>query len=179
MIRSGVCILISVFCFQYTYAQQDIKLEDIYGNRVFAVETVNGFISMKDGERYTTLENYREIIQWDYKTGKPLDTLFSVTKQNMGIKYIYDYSLSLKEDKIIISTNIEPIYRHSFTADFYVVDLKTKLVKPLSQSGQQQLADFSPDGNHIAFFKNNNLFIKNVATDEETQITFDGKKMKL
>lgn len=179
MMRRFVFVFLSFFCVQVGFAQNEIKLEDIYGNRVFAVETVNGIVSMKDGEKYTTLENYREIVQWDYKTGKSLDTLVSLVRQKFGIKYIYDYSFNTFEDKVIISTNIEPIYRHSFKADFYVIDLKTNQAKPLSENGQQQLADFSPDGKNVAFFQDNNLFVKNLLTNETTQITFDGKKNEI
>jgi dipeptidyl-peptidase-4 len=134
---------------------------------------------MKDGERYTTLENYREIVRWDYKTGKALDTIVSLVKQHYGFKYIYDYTFNSTEDKIVISTNIEPIYRYSFKADFFVIDLKTKQASLLSDKGQQQLADFSPDGKNIAFFQDNNLFIKSLVTNEITQITLDGKKNEI
>lgn len=177
--KSGLIAILIFSYFQIGFAQQEVKLEDIYGNRVFSVERVEGIVSMKDGERYTTLENYREIILWDYKSGKPIDTLVSLLNQHVGIKYIYDYSLNQTEDKILISTNIEPIYRHSFKADYYVADLKTGRVITLSDNGQQQLADFSPDGRNIAFFRDNNLFLKNLSTNEESQITFDGKKNEI
>jgi dipeptidyl-peptidase-4 len=182
MFRKGLIILLSIFYFQVVNSQsrgKEIKLEDIYSNRIFSVESVNGIVSMKSGEKYTTLENYREIIQWDYKTGKPSDTILSLLKHSTEIKYIYDYTLNATEDKILISTNIEPIYRHSFKADYFIYDLKTKKAKPLSGKGQQQLADFSPDGKFVAFFMENNLYLKDLLTDAEIQITFDGKKNEI
>lgn len=178
MFRNFILMFLAFFYFQLSTAQdkKELTLEDIFSNRTFSVETVNGFISMNDGEKYTTLENYRDIIQWDYKTGRALDTLISLQGRNPGIKYIYDYSQNKTEDKVLISTNIEPIYRHSFKADFFIFDLKSGKIQPLSDKRPQQLADFSPDGKFVAFFKDNNLFIKELSSNKETQVTFDGKK---
>jgi dipeptidyl-peptidase-4 len=181
MLRNSLIVLLGFLCFPYLTAQtsRKITLDDIYTNRTFSAQTVDGFASMNDGERYTTIENYRDIILWDYKTGTPQDTLISLAKQDLGIKYIYDYSFNKTEDKVLLSTNIDPIYRHSFKADFFIYDLKTKQIKSLGKAGQQQLATFSPDGKYVAFFKDNNLYLKNLSSDEETQITFDGKKNEI
>lgn len=41
--------------------------------------------------------------------------------------------------------------------------------------GKQQLATFSPDGTKVAFVRDNNIYYTNLTTNEEIQITFDGK----
>jgi len=182
MTKKSLLILFSICVFYNGFGQsigKEISLDDIYLNRKFTVESVDGFNSMKNGEKYTTLDNYRNIIMWDYKSGKTLDTLISIVKQNLGIKYIYDYSFNSEENKILLSTNIEPIYRHSFKADFYIYDVKSKKIEQLSKNGLMQLAEFSPDGKRIAFFRDNNLFIKELNSVEEIQITFDGKKNEI
>jgi dipeptidyl-peptidase-4 len=182
MIKKGLILGLCVVCFHVVIGNQTgkvITLEDIYAKRLFGVKAVNGFVSMKDGETYSTLEGYKDIILWNYKSGKVIDTLLSLHQNDFGIKYIYDYSFNATEDKILFSTNVEPIYRRSFTADYFVFDVKTKVIQALSQNGTQQLAEFSPDGKNIAFFRENNLFIKNLDTKEERQITFDGKKNQI
>jgi dipeptidyl-peptidase-4 len=45
----------------------------------------------------------------------------------------------------------------------------------LSSAGKQQLASFSPDGTMVAFVRDNNIYVKNLSTDIEQQITTDGK----
>ncbi|NJK97834.1 MAG: hypothetical protein HC905_25620 [Bacteroidales bacterium] len=152
-------------------AGRSITLEDYICEPDISVDGLDGIVSMKDGEKYTTLENYRNIVRYEYKSGKIVDTLVSLTNRNIGLKYIYDYTFNNSEDKILLSTNIEPIYRHSFTADYFLYNLKTNKVDPLSRNGSQQLADFSPDGKNIAFFRENNIYLKDLETNSEIQIT--------
>ena len=45
---------------------------------------------------------------------------------------------------------------------------------PLDEIGNQQLATFSPDGNKVAFVRNNNLYYKDLITNQIVQITNDG-----
>ena len=91
------------------------------------------------------------------------------------VKHISDYQFNKDESRILISTNVTPIYRRSFTADYYIYDFKNKEIKPLSDQGRQRLATFSPDGLRIAFVRDNNLFIHDLRFGTERQITFDGK----
>lgn len=176
-VRRSFILLLSVFCVQILFGQtgKDLSIADIYSKRLFSANSVEGFISMKDGERYTTLEGFKEIVLWNYQNGNSIDTLLSLQKLDIDIKYIYEYAFNKTEDKILFSTNVERIYRHSFKADYFVYDVKTRKIQALSKNGAQQLAEFSPDGVNISFFRNNNLFIKNIVSGDEVQITFDGK----
>ena len=69
------------------------------------------------------------------------------------------------------------IYRRSFTADFYLYDVKTKQLKKLSKDGSEQIPTFSPDGRQIAYVYQNNIYI----TDGESvkQVTTDGEFNKV
>src|SRR5690606_7424232 len=70
-------------------------------------------------------------------------------------------------------------YRRSFTAQYYIYNLVTEDFIPLSDNGAQQLATFSPDGDRVAFVRNNNLFIKNLKFGNESQITWDGSENEI
>ena len=49
-------------------------------------------------------------------------------------------------------------------------------MEPLSTGGPQQVPLFSPDGNQIAFVRNNNIYlVKLLFNNSESQITTDGK----
>jgi dipeptidyl-peptidase-4 len=85
-----------------------------------------------------------------------------------------NYELSENEDKMLCLTDMESIYRHSFHANYYVYDFKTKTLQLLSENGKQRLATFSPDATKVAFMRDNNLFIKDLTTGEEKQFTKDG-----
>ncbi|MFZ4400218.1 MAG: S9 family peptidase [Bacteroidales bacterium] len=162
------------------YTQESIKkitLEDIWSKGSFRPAFINEIRSMKDGEHYCILEG-NSIKRFSYKEGKMITAIFDgstikTPNDNKSIT-IDDYQFSKDESKILISCNTEAIYRHSSISDFYVWDVKTNQLTQLSTAGKIRLAEFSPDGNKIAFARNNNLFVKNLIDNKEFQITNDG-----
>ncbi|WP_237143294.1 MULTISPECIES: S9 family peptidase [Porphyromonadaceae] len=162
------------------YAQSENKkfsLADFCLNYTFMPTGVRGLRSLNDGEHYTVLEsNGQKLVMYSYKTGKAVNTLLDLSDPKYKeVKTIQDYEFSPDESRILICTNVKPIYRRSFTADYYVFDFKNRELKPLSTGGPQRLATFSPEGTKIAFVRDNNLFIADLRFGSELQITFDGK----
>ncbi len=174
---SGVLLLFILICSQLTAQSKQLSLNDFFVNRTFGTKGVYGLRSMNDGEHYTVLEgNGSRIVKYSYKTGLPVETLLDLNKtEDTSIRHIADYNFNANESRILICTNKKPIYRRSFTADYYLYDLKNKEIKPLSEGGSQRLATFSPDGNRIAFVRDNNLFIHDLRFRSERQITHDGE----
>lgn len=171
-----ILILILLSLSLAAFSQKKLELKDVIGSRIFVAKSVNGLRSMKDGINYTVQEEGTKIIKNSYKTGERVEVLFDLTKlENPGFKTFTDYSFSSDESKILFTTNSKPIYRHSFTADYYIWNLTTREMTPLSVNGSQQLATFSPDGERVAFVRNNNIFIKSLKFGTENQITRDGK----
>lgn len=175
----SVIILAVTFLTSYTLKAQDqsITLTDIWASGEFFPESIDEIRSMNDGEHYSILAE-NSIVQYAYKTGKQVKVLLNGDdlKDMQGKKIeIEDYVFSADEKKILITTDVENIYRHSFTAMFYWYDIEKKALMPVSKNGNQSLAEFSPDGNHIAFIRENNIFIVNTTKGEESQITSDGK----
>lgn len=157
--------------------KKNVELEDLYVRSTFAQRSVRGMNSMKDGKTYGSFEKGALNI-YNYKTGKLVNTLFSINDlvlpgDTLPIR-LQNYELSQNEDKVLCLTDMEYIYRHSFHATYYVYDMKTKTLQPLSENGKQRLATFSPDATKVAFMRDNNLFIKDLATGEEKQFTNDG-----
>ncbi len=157
--------------------KKNLTLSDIYERPTFVYKRVRGMESMKDGDTYAAIEK-GEFNVYSYKTGKKVKTLFNfgdlVLPGETDPLPVMNYTLSDDESKVLLMTDYNPIYRHSFTADYYVYDLATKELFPLSDGGSQRLATFSPDASKVAFMRDNNLFIKDLVTKEETQFTFDG-----
>jgi dipeptidyl-peptidase 4 len=136
---------------------------------------------MNDGEHYTTLESRgTRIVKYSYKTGQEVDVVFDITKiPRAPISGFQDYEFSADETKILLTTDMQQKYRHSYTAQYYVWNSVTKELTALSEKGAQQLATFSPDGDRVAFVRDNNLFIKNLRFGSESQVTTDGEKNKI
>lgn len=170
--------LSTLFCCTFSFAQQQkLSLNDFFTDGTFRTYGVYGLRSMNDGEHYTVLEgNGSRIVKYSYKTGQAVATLLDLnTIENNPVKRIDDYHFDNRESKILICTDRQPIYRRSFTADYYIFDFKNKEIKPLSEGGRQRLATFSPDGLRIAFVRDNNLFIHDLRFGTERQITGDGE----
>jgi dipeptidyl-peptidase-4 len=172
----------------FLQAQNSITLEDIYKNNTFKTEFAGGGQSMKDGEHYTEFGQTADgkgmaLMSYEYKTGKFTAELFRLTdlvpEGKTEAVDMDDYSLSPDETKVLISTEQEHIYRYSTKENYYILDLKTKKMFPLSAGGKQRLATFSPDASKVAFMRDNNIFIVDLATRKETQITTDGEWNKI
>ncbi len=173
-------VLAILFLTFATQAQnkQKITFEDIFEKGTFRAQSVSGLNSMNDGDHYTTLEGRgTKIIKYSYKTGEQVDVIFDITKvPDAPISNFMSYEFSDDETKILLTTDIQRIYRRSYTAQYYVWNSVTEDLTPLSEKGAQQLATFSPDGERIAFVRENNLFIKNLRFGSESQVTSDGEK---
>ncbi len=136
--------------------------------------------SMIDGENYTLSVHDRAVVKYNYKTGATVDTLFSTAQiKNCPIKTFAGYELCPNETKMLLYTNVKYRYRRTFTADYYVYDIKRKTLEPLSDGGAQEVPLFSPDSRYIAFARANNLYMKKLDYNTEIAITKDGEAGKI
>lgn len=181
MIRAIVLFLTAALAIAVQAQEtQKITLDDILVKETFKAQTVTGLQPMKDGVHYTTLENNTQIVKYSFKTGKEIAVIFDISKiKDAPVKSFTDYQFSSDETKILLTTARQPIYRHSFTAVYYVWNQVTEEFLPLSEKGAQMVATFSPDGERVAFVRGNNIFIKNLKFGTENQVTYDGVKNKI
>lgn len=163
-------------------AQTGLNNQLIWAGGEFSAEFVGGLASMNDGLHYTATEESdafgTRIVKYSYATGLE-SSVIATSKDVFGnaTTGIDGYEFSKDETQLLIQTETEPIYRHSFSANYYVYNISTKKTIPLTDfaKGKQMLADFSPDGKNIAFVRSNNLFVMNVESGKEKQLTTDGE----
>jgi dipeptidyl-peptidase-4 len=162
-----------------SFAQEEYKeitVEDLWVKWSFWPNSVYGVRSMKDGIHYTTLTRNGTILKYSYKTGAVVDTVFNASVAGINAN---DYEFNNDETKILLQTDYKRIYRRSFTAEYYVYEITTDKLYKVSENGKQQIATFSPDSEKIAFIRQNNIFIKDLKSGEERQITTDGAYNKI
>jgi dipeptidyl-peptidase-4 len=137
---------------------------------------------MLDGESYTQISSDgTRIVKYSFKTGKEVSTVFDLTTaRNCTFRHFDDYIFSPDESLILIQTDTKSIYRRSFTATYYIYNVKNNKLEPLSENGPQQVPLFSPDGTQIAFVRDNNIYlVKLLFGNSESQVTTDGERNRV
>mgnify|MGYP000756167791 FL=1 len=164
-----------------TLQAQKVTLQDV-ANGTYRAQSIQGLKPMLDGEHYTQIsKDHKRIVKYSFKTGKEVATIFDVaTARNHKLKSFDDYIMSPDESLILIQTETKPIYRRSFTAVYYIYNVRNRTLEPLSNNGPQQVPLFSPDSHQIAFVRNNNIYlIKLLFGNSESQVTKDGEYNKV
>ncbi|MFL9843081.1 S9 family peptidase [Flavobacterium rhizosphaerae] len=159
-------------------AQQKLTLEAIWGS-AFRTQDMDELHALKNANQYTVLNaDYRNGIAtidlYDFKTLEKVKTLIN-SRDFPELNGIDDYTFSPDEKKLLIATNSEQIYRHSFTADFYIYDITSKSLTKLSDNKVQE-PTFSADNSKVAYGFDNNLYVYDIAAKSTKQITTDGKR---
>ena len=195
-----LCALLLSIIYCQTAAQQHVSpldssaqpltLEAIFADNLLQQETVSSIQWMNDGRYYTAQVSedtayYQHILRYDITTGNVVDTLVNgrelVLSDEPGTPALaYDtYELSPQEDRVLFATELEPIYRRSKKAYYYLHNLTTGDFEPLADGGKQSYATFSPDGTKVAFARNNNLYYVTLADGSVTAVTRDGQRNML
>lgn len=153
--------------------KREITYQDI-SQQKFASQSISGLHPMNDGEHYSAKRG-QAVVRYSYQSGQAVDTLFDASKCTPLLKFD-SYTLSQDESVILLATQTESIYRHSSKAAYWIYDCVSGSLKPLSKHDKQQEATISPDGRKAAFVRDNNLYIVDLSSGQEKQITSDGVK---
>ena len=155
-----------------------LELKDLTGG-MFRPQSMDVVQPMADGESFVKMSNgNKRIVKCSFKTGEVTQTLFDAeTAKGDKIDRLEGFIMSPDGRRILLQTQSEAIYRHSFTATYYIYDIRNNRAVPLSENGKQQTPLFSPDGQQIAFVRDGNIFLVKLLYDNaEVQVTKDGKK---
>ena len=153
-----------------------ISLNDLWNGNYNPVR-LESIRSMKNGTNYTVLETSNQkgtttVMQYDFNKVNPGTVIIS-SDNHPEISSFSNYSFSNNEEKIILETEVSPIYRRSKQAIYWVYDQKNKELQKISDNKIQEPL-FSPDATKIAYVFKRNLFVKDLVSQRKVQVTFDG-----
>lgn len=154
-----------------------LDIKDVTSGK-FTAEYVSGVNSINGTDYYASINNdKKKIIEYSFKTGKPVGVLFDVDDtQGEKINSFDGYIFSPNGQKMLIQTKTEKIYRRSFKATYYIYTVSSKKLEKLSDGGPQQVPVWSPNCQQIAFVRDNNIYLVKLLYDNaESQVTTDGK----
>ncbi|NJB71887.1 dipeptidyl-peptidase-4 [Saonia flava] len=182
MRRISILLFITTCFTTLSFGQlKKITVEDIYKGE-FRTERMDVLRSMNNGTQYTVLNNDRgtntsTIDKYDYKTLEKVETILSSVSLN-DIQSFSSYQFNDNETKLILSTEVESIFRRSTLGIYYIYDIASKIVVKVADEKVQEPA-LSPNGKQVAYVLNNNIYIKDLAANTVQQITFDGEKGRI
>ncbi|WP_242696349.1 S9 family peptidase [Longitalea luteola] len=89
------------------------------------------------------------------------------------------FGFSADEKKVLLFTNTKKVWRLNTRGDYWVFDMNTGTLKQLGKNrpaASLMFAKFSPDGTKAAYVSEYNLYVEDLASGEQTQLTQDGNR---
>ncbi len=170
--KRQIIITLFTFCAVIAFAAQPALLHSIVTGD-YKPQTLAEMVAMSDAEHYAQLQDDC-INVYAYKTGAKVQTLFDAsTTKLLQIKDVAGFILPEEGKYLLVYNNVEKIYRHSFTADYYIFDTERNELKLLGDHIKQPV--FSPNGRYIAFARENNLFVHKLDFGTEVAVTTDAQ----
>ncbi len=162
------------------------NLARIYASDDFTVKTIGSVQWNAEGSTYTVLEpassnaSTADVVEYTVSNGARR-VLLPATKlvpvgSHTPIK-IESYTFIRGEQRVLIFTNSQPVWRQNTRGDYWVFDRSSGRLQKLGGDGAPSslmFAKFSPDGDRVAYVKANNLFVEDLQTNRITQLTNDG-----
>ncbi|MDE6294594.1 MAG: DPP IV N-terminal domain-containing protein [Muribaculaceae bacterium] len=159
-----------------------LSIEQYCDPAVCNPEAVKEMRPLADGVSYACISDDEQAIEvYSYKTGKMTSKLFDLReiKGKVKIDDFDGYELSDDNSKILLWTDKEKIYRHSFYAQYYVYDVRRGTLQKVTEGGPQRGAVLSHDGRMVAYQRDNNIFISNLDYNTDIAVTKDGERNKI
>ena len=154
-------------------AAEKLDLKSITSGE-FSASYVTGINPIEGTDLYASISNDgKQIVSYSFKSGKQVAVLFDIHETQAPFESIDGYVMSPDGKQLLVITKSKAVYRRSFKAEYFIYNIASKKLRKLSEGENQQVATWSPDSKHIAFVKDNNLFVFD--GEKETQITSDGK----
>ncbi|MFQ5709517.1 MAG: S9 family peptidase [bacterium] len=163
---------------------KELTLPEIFTARKFSGESLRGVHWMKDGKTFLYNQFDREakttdFMEYNVATGKR--NLFlsgqDLSGKNGKKPFRFKNNIWSPDENYILFTETLPARRVKTGGNFYLYDVKSKELRKLTDTSEQQVnVKFAPDGKSIAFVRANNLMTMDLATGEEKQLTFDGQE---
>lgn len=132
---------------------------------------------MPDGTSYVKRsDDRRKLVTVDIATGKETGTLFDVDHtRETTLPDFERFIISPDASKVLVARESQPVYRRSSTARWYVYEVRSRLLRPLSKTFERTMVpSFSPDSRMVAFVAENNIYVAKLDYETEVAATTDG-----
>ena len=159
-----------------------LTVQRIFAEREFAGAPLPSITWMKDGVSYidqrAAAGGGSDIVRVDVATGAvtvlaPASSLLGADGKPIAIE---DVQLSSDGSRALLFHNSVRVWRQNTRGVYHVIDFATRKLTALSsRPGLQMFAKFSPDGRRVAFVRDNDLWVSDLAGNEQ-RLTSDGSE---
>ena len=134
-------------------------------------------------ERSALVPDGEDLVQYDAESGRREVLLPAARLIPSGEKSpidVEDYSWSPDGKRLLVYTNSARVWRENTRGDYWLVDLAGGVPRKLggarAKPSTLMFATFSPDGGRVAYVRENNLYVEDLATGRITALTSDGSR---
>mgnify|MGYP006277534673 CR=1 FL=1 len=164
-------------------AAGELTVERIHGTGELQAESFRGQWR-SDGESWTVVEaddeGRDELWEVEAETGdreKLISASELVPADASEPISIYEHAFSPDGRHVLIFTDAQRVWRDRTKGHYYTFDLSTRELRPVSRKpGWQMFAKFGPDSRRVAFVREHDIFVTEIATGEERALTSSGSE---
>lgn len=159
-----------------------ITVERIFASPDFRGGAIPQPAWLRSGSSYIEARPARdggtELVKVDIATGKEAVIVRAEQVAAQGKRLdVEDLTLSGDEQQALLFHNSVQVWRSNTRGVFDVLDLRSGQLKPVSaKAGLQMFAKVSPDGKRVAFVRDNDLYVTDLASGREQRLTRDGSE---
>ncbi len=182
MRKSVLLFLLFILCSQQSILSQNKKLtlEEIFNTNIFMGKTVENIQWLPYDSAFTftktNFQNGLDDIYIHYVNSGKEELLVSSNELIYEQRPINMSSYSWTQDGtyLLIAGPKVAIWRHSIEAPYYLLNVKTKKITALSENDTHlRNVKLSPDGKWVGYVKRHNLYIDELSSNKEIQLTND------
>jgi len=163
-----------------------VTLESIYDSGFFSTQPVPPTRWTPDGQAYFYYQRRPEARGPDIVRVNPETGVATVLVRSEQLIPAGDsmplrpqsYRFSEDNRRLLLFTNTARVWRQNTRGDYWVLDLEKetlrKLGGPKARPSTLMFAKFSPQGDRVAYVRENNLYVERMSDGKVTQLTKDG-----
>lgn len=192
--RWGLTVLLALFAAVAATAasaqSKQLTLDDIYGDTAVAMDP-RSVSKWLDEDNYTVIEasathaGAHDIVRYDTATGARAVLVAASTLVPAGGQAslkIADYAWSPDKRWLLLHVAHASARRNNPVGDYWLLDTVAGGLRPLGRglsAAGLLYAEFSPDGESVAYVHQNNLYVEPVQGGTRLQLTTDGSALCL
>jgi dipeptidyl-peptidase-4 len=174
--KKTLAVLVGLVALATTAAAQiperlDRALTAILSRNDYTPESFASIVWLENGSRYATIDA-NGLVAYDTASGTA--TTLATSDQLNPAGTVTSFTFSSDASKVLLFTNTRKVWRLNTRGDYWVLDLRTHQLQQIGRGAPAStlmFAKFSPDGTRVAFVRQQNIYVEELARGRITALT--------